>query len=124
MTQILSTFTRLPLVASGRKRRNQIVSLRDNDKEWTSLEDSALKFYEFFLNLFGKRSKTVISMNWSLILGEESIELSDLIRDFTLDEIKHTMFSFKGNKAPDLDGFLFSFFRDIGQLLGRICWCC
>lgn len=39
------------------------------------------------------------------------MELSDLIKNFILDEKMHVVFSFEGNKAPGLDGFLFSFFQ-------------
>lgn len=41
------------------------------------------------------------------------MELSNLIRNLTLVEIKHVMFSFEGNKASDLDGFSFSFFSKL-----------
>lgn len=43
-------------MASGRKRKNQIVSSRNNDKMLTSSKEIALRFHEFFLNLFGKAS--------------------------------------------------------------------
>lgn len=79
-------------VASGQKRRNHIVSLKDNDQVLNSVKDIASKFYEFFLNLFDNVSKSVINLDYSLIFREEFMDLSDLTKEFTLDEIKHVVF--------------------------------
>lgn len=68
-----------------------------------------MKFHEFFTNIFDKSFKPVINMDWSLILGDESVDLLKLIRDFALDEIKNAIFLFDGNKAPGLYGILVFF---------------
>lgn len=52
------------------------------------------------------------------------MDLLDLIKEFTLDAIKHAVFMFDDNKALGLDGFSFAFFKGIDQLWEKICWHC
>lgn len=85
----------------------------------SSLGKIAKGFHEFFLNILGKIAKPVINIDWNLILGESSTNLSNLIRYFTLEEIKQSMFSFEGNKAPGSDGFSFSFFQTYWSIVGE-----
>lgn len=104
-------------VASGRKRKNQIDALRDNDQVLSSGEEIVKKFHEFFSNLFGIEDKPVINMDWSIIFDVTSLGLSDLVNEFNLAEINKMVFSFDGNKASDLDGF--SFFPRFWAIIGE-----
>lgn len=44
---------------------------------------------------------------------------SDLTRAVTVEEIKASMWSFKGNKAPGPDGYTFSFFQHNWDVVGK-----
>lgn len=59
-------------------------------------------FSGFFSDLFGKATKSLIHIDWSLILGAPALDFSKLVHEFTLKEIKEAIFLFDGFNSRDL----------------------
>lgn len=80
----------------------------------------------FFENLFGKAVKLITNIDWSLILDNPPIDLSKLIGEFSVEEIKQAVFFFF-LMATKLQAWMDSHFpssKDFGLLFVKICMYC
>ena len=106
-----------------RRKRNQILSIKDSVREWLYEEDAIKNFirsgfnevYSFFLS----------SASWSILfttiwqgrfLDEERDSISG---DALVEEIKNALWSLEAFKAPRLDGLHVRFFHRFWLIVGN-----
>ena len=73
-------------------------------------EDKEEVISDYFQNHLGTMVPRPATFLWSA-LGYNPHDLSELEAPFTQDEIKETIHSMPGDKAPSLDGFTGAFFK-------------
>ena len=105
--------------ASGRKRRNKIISLRDEDLLIQG--DQALLNYatSFYKNLFGAGSNIEsISLVVPIPVVLDDQDRIRLTEPFSLNEIKIAVFQMKPNKSPGLNGLPAEFYQKFWDWVG------
>ena len=98
-----------------RRKRNRIVSLKDNLGNWVHCEADVAKLVrDGFLKLFTSEAISVSSSIWSFSrwpVGLSEVEKSHLASGVTLLEVKEALWSLKPFKAPGPDGLHAGFFQ-------------
>lgn len=97
--------------ASGRRRKNKIFQLIGEEGAITGDNNLLAHATNYYKVLFGPSNRTQIGADFTFpfILSEE--DNISLTRDFSMDEIKHIVFSLGHNKAPGPDGFPGEFYQ-------------
>ncbi|XP_039141329.1 uncharacterized protein LOC120278666 [Dioscorea cayenensis subsp. rotundata] len=92
-------------VANGRRNRNFIPWVLQDNTRVEDIDGIGKTFTSFYQNLYGTELTYRHQINWSALLGDNSMHnLSNLDTPFTLEEIKVAVFSMSADKAPGLDG--------------------
>lgn len=102
--------------ASGRKRRTKILSF--NQEEGVITGDQQLLSYatKFYISLFGPSDSLNITLSEPMDCVLDSSDQQMLDAEFTLQEIKHAVFSMRRNRAPGPDGFPIEFYQKFWPL--------
>lgn len=97
--------------ASGRKRRNKILQLQQEEGLIQGDKDILAYATNFYKELFGPVDLLPISLSQAVdcVLDDQDREM--LNRDFSLEEIKNVVFSMAHNKASGPDGFPIEFYQ-------------
>lgn len=104
------------LRANARSRKNYIQCLqRGNDLLFTQ-QDKKKEVTEHFKQHLGSTTSRLSTFNWSS-LGYQQHDLSALEIPFTQEEIKSTIDSMPGDKAPGPDGFTGAFFKHCWDII-------
>ncbi|CAJ2631177.1 unnamed protein product [Trifolium pratense] len=95
----------------GRRRRNQLVALRDGD-HWVQGVDEIKKFVKhFFVNNFTEEWSNRPHLDG---ISFPTLSLNDnlfLLAPFSVDEVRDVVWNSDGNKCPGPDGFNFNFLK-------------
>ncbi|XP_039127523.1 uncharacterized protein LOC120263623 [Dioscorea cayenensis subsp. rotundata] len=98
-------------VANGRKNRNCIPCIAHNGVTITDPKEIGKAFCERFHQQFGlKRSTRSLIDFRKLLLNRNAMDLSQLERPFTIEEVKAAVLDLGKDKAPGPDGFPLQFF--------------
>lgn len=107
-------------IANGRKRKNTIFSLIDDDNTIEgdkALLDHATNYYK---KLFGPADESRIPLSQSLFDNTEKLTQEDnanLCRPFTESEIKDALFQMEHNKAAGLDKIPIEFYQNCWDII-------
>jgi hypothetical protein len=98
----------------SRRRRNNLVALKDGDHWIQGVEEVKEFVKNFFENNFSERWDRRPNLNriQFQFLSEEDNFL--LMSPFSIEEVKEVIWSSDGNKCPGPDGFNFKFLK--------VCW--
>jgi len=96
--------------ANSRARKNYIQCLQSDNGIALTHKDKEEVIGDYFRNQLGTMVPRPDTFLWSA-LGYNPRDLSELEAPFTQDEIKETIHSMPGDKAPGLDGFTGAFFK-------------
>ncbi|XP_066347775.1 uncharacterized protein [Miscanthus floridulus] len=96
--------------ASSRARKNYIQCLHKDNGIALTHEDKEIVVGDYFKNHLGSMVPRPSTFLWSA-LGYNPRDLSQLEVPFTQEEIKETIFSMPGDKAPGPDSFTGVFFK-------------
>jgi exonuclease III len=98
----------------SRRRKNQLVALKDGD-QWIQGVDEVKGFVKNFFELnFNERRKNRPNLNG---IHFRSLSVEDnllLMKAFTVEEVREVIWSSDGDKSPGPDGFNFKFLK--------VCW--
>jgi hypothetical protein len=93
------------LLARGRKRRNNIVRIKDgNGNICTSWEEMEAAIHEHFQNVFGTPGSGAVTFDYSAV-GIVPLDLSSLELPFTEEEVLAAVRDTPSDRAPGPDGF-------------------
>lgn len=104
--------------ASGRRRKTKKFSL--NQEEGMIVGDKHILDYAtvFYKKLFRPSDSLSFSLDVPVnkVLDDDRIRIM-LDSDFTLEEVKHAVFSMRRNRAPGPDGFPIEFYQNFWYLV-------
>ena len=106
--------------ASGRKRKNKIDSLTQEDGVIEGDEEILDYATNFYKKLFGPNDNVgnvTINLPMSSVLSETDKE--KLCQAFSMEEIKYAVFQMKKNKAPGPDGLPIEFYQVFWNLVSN-----
>lgn len=96
------------VVANGRKNRNYIPRICQNGVTLTNPRDIGNVFTSQFKQQFVSKRPSRFRIDFQkLFKNKISVDLTQLERPFTLEEVKREVFDLGGDKAPGPDGFQF-----------------
>ena len=104
------------LRANSRSRKNYIHCLQTNNGIAFSHDDKENAITEHFRQRLGTTTIRPATFHWEA-LGYQPHDLSSLEAPFSLDEIKETIQSMPGDKAPRPDGFTGLFFKECWEII-------
>ncbi|XP_056695804.1 uncharacterized protein [Spinacia oleracea] len=108
--------------ASQRRRRNEIKGLRDETGKWcTEEEEMEVIVQKFYSALFTSSSPTMSDCDAVLEACQPSISTShneDLLREYTKEDVRATLFSMHPCKAPGPDGMHAMFYQRFWHIVG------
>jgi hypothetical protein len=91
--------------ANGRKRKNMIYSLDQEEGEIKGQSDLMKYITNFYKQLFGPPPENDFTLNLEGIAMLSEAEKERLIRPIEMEELKKVVFGMENNKAPGPDGF-------------------
>jgi hypothetical protein len=95
----------------SRRRRNQLVALRDGDN-WVQGADEVKGFVKsFFENNFKERWESRPNLNGIQFCSLEEEDNSMLMAPFSIEEVREAIWCSDGNKCPGPDGFNFNIIK-------------
>ncbi|XP_019170974.1 PREDICTED: uncharacterized protein LOC109166477 [Ipomoea nil] len=107
------------LYASARKRKNRIAKLLDENNQWVE-EDGLLNLAaRYYQNIF-----TTKGVQFDAALDDLAMKVSDednhnLMRHFTIEEVKDALFSMAPDKSPGPDGYSPAFYQFFWNEIGQ-----
>jgi len=107
-------------VANGKKRKNNILSLKDGEEIVEGDSNLLAHATEFYKNLFGLEQNHAFSLDPDLWDSDELLADSDnacLIRPFSEEEIKNALFQMEKNKAAGPDSMPIDFFQHCWEIV-------
>jgi hypothetical protein len=102
--------------ASSRARKNYIQCLQDDNGIAVAHDGKEKIIGDYFRDHLGSMVQRPVTFLWPA-LGYNSRDLSELEAPFTLEEIKETIYSMPGDKAPGPDGFTGAFFKSCWETI-------
>jgi hypothetical protein len=102
--------------ASSRARNNYIPCLHMDNGIALTHEDKETVVGDYFKKHLGSMVPRLSTFLWSA-LGYNPRDLSQLEATFTQEEIKETIYSMPGDKAPGPDGFTGAFFKSCWEII-------
>lgn len=99
------------MVASGRRRVNHITSLQVGDTSIQRKEDIKHYAMAFYTRLFTEEKLSISSFSQNLLPHISFAEMEALVSPFLEEDIRQTVLSLTGDKAPGPDGFSLVFFQ-------------
>nr|ABF93982.1 retrotransposon protein, putative, unclassified [Oryza sativa Japonica Group] len=103
--------------ANGRKRKNMIYSLDQEDGEIKGQSDLMKYITNFYKQLFGPPPENDFTLNLEGIAMLSEAEKERLIRPIEMEELKKVVFGMENNKAPGPDGFPVEFYKHFWYLI-------
>lgn len=103
--------------ANGRRRKNIILSLEQEEGEIKGEEDLMRYIIDFYKKLFRPSINNSISLeveDTSRISDNQALEL---IRPFSMEELKLAVFQMERNKSPGPDGFPVEFYQNYWDIV-------
>ena len=103
--------------ANGRRRKNHIISL---DQEEGKIEgEQELKKYitDYYKNLFCKPDIANVRLDIDNANRISQEEADELVKPFSMEEIKKAVFQMEHNKSPGPDGFTAEFDQHFWELV-------
>ena len=99
-------------IASGRKRRNCLVSIKDRDKRHVGQVAISQHVINYFKTIFSGQPQWELKVDWTKIFPALSgICFDDLVKPFQEDEVFSAITNMNSSSAPGPDGFLAIFFK-------------
>lgn len=98
------------LLARGRKRRNHITQLKENDTLLTTPTDMAQALFRHFVQVFGQTAPTGSPLDLEA-MGIAAQDLGDLTMPVTEDEVWAAIKELPADRAPGLDGYTGAFYK-------------
>ncbi|XP_056697781.1 uncharacterized protein [Spinacia oleracea] len=106
----------------SRNVQNQVYSIHDMNGVWkddpVAVSEASVSYYKTLLGTTHAHRKSVIQQIVHIGPVCSSDHKAFLNAPYTVDEIKEALFSIKGNKAHEPDGFGSPFYRDAWQIVG------
>jgi hypothetical protein len=101
------------LVVHGRRRKKSILSLNHGGREVTDPNQIGDVIYEFYKKLFGSQPRRIVSLGgaWSQQYKLSPVDNEELLKPFTIEEVRETIFEMKEETTPGPDGFGVSFYK-------------
>ncbi|GMJ08752.1 hypothetical protein HRI_004544400 [Hibiscus trionum] len=109
-------------IANGRRKRNTILSLKDDCGNWI-LDPEKLKMLavDFFETLFSSEGNNGYSFNCREQFRRiDQQNWEDLIRPLSCEEIREALFQMHPSKSPGVDGFHASFYQRNWDIVGKV----
>lgn len=103
--------------ANGRKRKNMIYSLDQEEGEIKGQSDLMKYITNFYKQLFGPPPENDFTLNLEGIAMLSEAEKERLIRPIEMEELKKVFFGMENNKAPGPDGFPVEFYKHFWNLI-------
>lgn len=103
--------------ANGRKRKNMIYSLDQEEGEIKGQSDLMKYITNFYKQLFGPPPENDFTLNLEGIAMLSEAEKERLIRPIEMEELKKVVFGMENNKAPGPDGFPVEFYKHFWYLI-------
>ena len=113
-------FISLTFFANGRKRKNNIISFKNEDETIEGSPNLILHATEFYKNLFGPDIGNLFHLDSDLWEEGELVSEEDnsyLTRPFTEEEIKSALFQMEKNKAAGPDSIPVEFFQGCWDII-------
>jgi hypothetical protein len=104
------------LRANARSRKNYIQCLQRGNDILFAQEEKEKEVTQHFRQHLGSTVHRPFAFNWTA-LGYQHRDLSALETSFTPEEIKSTIDSLPGDKAPGMDGFTGAFFKNCWDII-------
>ena len=107
-------------IANGRKRKNMVHSLDDNGVAVEGTDNLLKLATEYYKNLFGPAPGNMFKLSPSLWDPTEVLDEADnadLTRPFSVDEVKHALFSMDTNRAPGPDNIPTEFYQHCSEVV-------
>ena len=106
--------------AGQRKRTNTIQGLRDNEDIWrTDLREVEQIAIDYFNTLFTSSRPTAVEEVVQVVESVVTPDINeDLLRPFSLDEVKQALFQMHPSKSPGPDGMTALFFQKFWHIVG------
>lgn len=103
-------------LATASKRTNVIPKIEHEGQHYTSQQDKARVFWNFYVQLMGKQSDTLPALRWDN-LYETTHNLQELSKDVIVQEIERVINEWPSNKSPGPDEFSGEFFKEFRDVL-------
>jgi hypothetical protein len=97
--------------ASGRKRKNKIVQLMDEENVVEGDENLLKHATEFYKSPFGHSERDFVGMDFDFLRMVSPNQNDNLVKEFSFKEIKEIVFSLAHTKSPNFDGFPSEFYQ-------------
>ena len=105
-------------MASNRKRNNMILRIKDDNNTWIDKEKDIVNVFVSYFN-FTTSCHTNIKQIFQTVDCRISNEVNaDLVKEFTVEEIKGALDQIHSNKAPSPDGMIICFFKKFWPIVG------
>lgn len=102
------------VLANGRRNRNFIPNVSLNGSIRSDPKEIGKVFADKFQQLFGKKRDFRVKVDFQKLLANKTpVDLSQLDRPFSLEEVKSAIFELGRDKTPGPDGFPLHFFQTI-----------
>jgi hypothetical protein len=101
-------------VANGRKGKNTMFSLKENDILIEGTDNLISHATAYYKNLFGPAASNILDFHVNMWKPHEKLCKEDsliLARPFTVEEVKTALFSMALNKAPGPDNIPIEFYQ-------------
>lgn len=110
------------LKARGRRRKNYVVSVRNSHTSAFTQEEKAQVFYDHFVDVLGFEEDRSSTINLAA-LGVPALEMHDLTRPFTEQEVWEVIKEMPADRAPGPDGFTGAFYKAAWPVIkGDVMW--
>ncbi|XP_019163057.1 PREDICTED: uncharacterized protein LOC109159400 [Ipomoea nil] len=107
------------LSASNRKRKNQLLKLRNGEGSWVEgqgLESLVVSYYEGIFTSGGCRGANFFESLQPCVTGDMNEEL---VRPFNAEEVREAVFAMSPDKALGPDSMNPGFFQNFWEVVGR-----
>ena len=101
-------------VANGRKRKNNMLSLKDGEVNIEGTNNLLKHATDFYKNLFGPAPRNLVPIDGNMWEAHEKLNVRDnenVCRPFSMAEVKEALFSMDVNRAPGPDQISFEFYQ-------------
>ncbi|GAB2211782.1 hypothetical protein Droror1_Dr00025117 [Drosera rotundifolia] len=111
-------------VIRGRRKKNEILSIRRADGEWTTDNDNdeiKVDFVDYFQLLLGSSGDVQQQIQPDVVMEGNllnSSQMEALLTDVTDLEVKNALWDIEDARAPGVDGYSSPFFKRCWNVVG------